>query len=50
MREQIERLDLLELEAAGLEDREVADLGGGVAGDIDDARRAEGDELLEELR
>ena len=50
VREEVEGLDLLQLEAAGLEDREVADLGCGVAGDVDDPGRPEGDQLVEELR
>ena len=49
MGEEVEGLDLFEDEAGVAEDGEVADLGGGVAGDVDDSGGAEGDELIEEF-
>ena len=50
MREEIERLDILKLIAALAELFQIADLGRGIARNIDDAERAELDELLDELR
>jgi len=47
--EEVEGLDFFELESGFGQDGEVADLGGGVAGDVDDAGGAEGDELVEEF-
>lgn len=47
--EEVEGLDFFEDEALGLHDGEVADLGGGVAGDVDDASWGEGGELVEEF-
>lgn len=48
MREEVERLDFFEGVAGLQEFGEVAHLGGGVAGDVDDAARSEGEELVEE--
>lgn len=47
--EEVEGLDIDEAVSLVAEQAEVADLGGGVAGDIDEAGRAKGGELLDEL-
>jgi len=49
LREEVEGLHLLDLIAVGEEGLEIADLGGGVAGDVDHAFGGEGKELVEKL-
>jgi hypothetical protein len=50
LREEVERLDAFDFVALFEEGFEVPHLGGGIAGDVDDSARAEGEELLEKVR
>ena len=49
LREEIERLHLVQAVSGGGEKREITHLRGRIAGDIDDALRGKGEELLQKL-